>query len=153
TWGFWTSSICNEYDQPWRRLAHCCSHSASAHNKNSGTGPGREIRITGKNFCGRCLDPGFGSSWCRDAPSMRELARTARNGASVGRRLFLLVGCQTAIAAILVLTALRTIFAIADDYRHMYEFQFKSVYAVRKAVEKAVGLQSGFQSDELEAFY
>jgi signal transduction histidine kinase len=84
---------------------------------------------------------------------MRELARAVRDGASVGRRLFLLVGCQTAIAAILALIALRTIFAIADDYRHMYEFQFKSIYAVRQAIEKAVALQSGFPSAELDTFY
>jgi signal transduction histidine kinase len=84
---------------------------------------------------------------------MRGLARAVRERASVGRRLFLLVGCQTAIAAILVLTALHTIFAVADDYRHMYDFQFKSIYVVRQAMEKAVGLQSGFQSPELDAFY
>ena len=84
---------------------------------------------------------------------MREFARAVRNGASIGRRLFLLVACQAAIAVILVVTALRTIFAIADDYRHMYDFQFKSIYVVRQAIEKAAGLQSGFKSAELDAFY
>src|SRR5262249_43757674 len=33
------------------------------------------------------------------------------------------------------------------------DFQFKSIYAVRQAMEKTVGLQSGFQSPELDAFY
>ena len=84
---------------------------------------------------------------------MRELARAVRDGASVGRRLFLLVVCQAAIAVVLVLTALHTIFAIADDYRHMYDFQFKSIYVVRQAIEKAVDLQSGFESADLDAFY
>src|SRR5215510_1146621 len=74
-------------------------------------------------------------------------------GVSVGRRLRLLVACQTAIAITLVVAGVRTISRMATDYRHMYEFQFQSIYALRKAIEEAVGLADGARSAPLEAFY
>jgi len=72
---------------------------------------------------------------------------------SVGHRLFLLVACQTIIAAILVLTASGAISIMSADYRHMYEFQLKSLYEIRKAMEKAQKNESGFPSAPLESFY
>src|SRR5690242_9151759 len=73
--------------------------------------------------------------------------------ASVGYRLFLLVACQTAIAAILVAIALRATSTMADDYRHMYEFQLQSIYAIHRATEAAANLQPGGWSPALETFY
>jgi hypothetical protein len=42
---------------------------------------------------------------------------------------------------------------MANDYRHMYEFQFKSIYSVRKAMEEAAGLEDGARSGMLDTFY
>jgi len=42
---------------------------------------------------------------------------------------------------------------MATDYRHMYEFQLQSIYALRKAIEEAAGLADGTRSAPLEAFY
>src|SRR6267143_1101661 len=72
---------------------------------------------------------------------------------SVGHRLFLLVACQTAIALVLVLIAVRVITRISDNYRHMYNFQFKSVAAIGLALEEAVTLQPGSRSAGLDEFY
>jgi signal transduction histidine kinase len=71
----------------------------------------------------------------------------------VGYRLFLLVGCQTVIAAILVLTASGALSLMADDYRHMYEFQLQSISAIRRAMEKAESARDSFPTSELEPFY
>jgi hypothetical protein len=72
---------------------------------------------------------------------------------SVGRRLFFLVAIQTAIAFLLVVVAVRTISRIAADYRHMYEFQFKSVAAIGRAMAQAETLNPGFRSAKLDDFY
>src|SRR6185503_15048999 len=74
-------------------------------------------------------------------------------GVSVGHRLRLLVACQTAIAITLVVAGVRTISRMATDYRHMYEVQIQSIYALRKAIEEAAGLVDGTRSAPLEDFY
>jgi signal transduction histidine kinase len=73
--------------------------------------------------------------------------------ASVGRRLFLLVACQTAIALALVFVGVRTISRSAADYRHMYDFQFKSVAAIGEVMQKAAELKPGSKSAALNIFY
>jgi signal transduction histidine kinase len=73
--------------------------------------------------------------------------------ASVGRRLFLLVTIQTAIALLLVVVAVRTMSRLASDYRHMYEFQFASVAAIGHAMGEATSLKSGGRSPILDDFY
>jgi len=73
--------------------------------------------------------------------------------ASVGRRLFVLVACQTAIALALVLIGVHAISRVADDYRHMYNFQFKSVAAIGELMEEAARLRPGSKSPALDAFY
>jgi len=61
---------------------------------------------------------------------------------SVGHRLVLLVAFQTAIAAVLVFTALSAMSAVAADARYMYQFQFLGVGEIGKAMEVAARLQS-----------
>jgi signal transduction histidine kinase len=73
--------------------------------------------------------------------------------ASVGRRLFLLVACQTAIALVLVFVGVRMISRAAADYRHMYHFQFESVAAIGKVMQQAAELKPGSKSAALEIFY
>src|SRR5262245_62473946 len=72
---------------------------------------------------------------------------------SVGRRLFVLVAIQAAIALLLVAVAVRTIAGFAADYRHMYYSQFKSVAAIAQAMAEAETLQTGFESAGLDNFY
>jgi signal transduction histidine kinase len=72
---------------------------------------------------------------------------------SVGRRLFVLVACQTTIALALVLLGVHAISRAADDYRHMYNFQFKSVAAIGDVMEEAATLRPGSKSPALDAFY
>jgi signal transduction histidine kinase len=72
--------------------------------------------------------------------------------ASVGARLYLLMGFQTAIVAYLVLTALRTIAAIGSDSRESHEFQLQSIAAIGSAMEEAAVLKNGATSPSLEAF-
>jgi signal transduction histidine kinase len=73
--------------------------------------------------------------------------------ASVGGRLALLLACQTALAALLVLLALRSIYGIASDARHMYEFQLRSIADIGDALETAATLPEGQRSDTLDGFY
>ncbi len=72
---------------------------------------------------------------------------------SVGHRLFLLVACQTAIAALLVLTAMRATSQLRSHYRHMYDFQLRSIAATADAMKEAATLETGARSAKLEAFY
>jgi signal transduction histidine kinase len=72
---------------------------------------------------------------------------------SVGRSLFLLVATQTAIAFLLVLVAVRTMEKVQSDYRHMYEYQFKSIGAIGYAMAEAEALKPGEVSPALESFY
>jgi signal transduction histidine kinase len=76
-----------------------------------------------------------------------------RYSKSVSYRLFLLVACQTAIAALLVGIALRKTAVMAADYRYMYEFQLQSIYAIHRAINEAERLPQGFRSPQLEEFY
>jgi signal transduction histidine kinase len=66
---------------------------------------------------------------------------------SVGHRLILLVAFQTAIAALLLFTALSAMSAVATDARYMYQFQFLSVGEIGKAMEIAARLQSFFATE------
>jgi len=75
------------------------------------------------------------------------------SGKSVGRRLFFLVAIEAAIGLLLVAVAVRTTDRIADDYRHMYDFQFTSVAAIGQAMAEAENLNDGFRSPELSEFY
>src|SRR5262249_47178408 len=72
---------------------------------------------------------------------------------SVGRRLFVLVTIQAAIALLLVGVAVRTIARFAADYRHLYDCQFKSVAAIAQAMAEAETLKPGFKSAVLDGFY
>ena len=72
---------------------------------------------------------------------------------SVGHRLALLVAFQTAIAAVLVFTALRTMAAVAADARYMYQFQYRGVGEIGKAMEIAARLQSFFATESFEVRY
>ena len=60
---------------------------------------------------------------------------------SVGHRLFLLVALQTAIATILVVTAMKYVYEIAADTQYMYRFQLLSLADLGKAQENAATLQ------------
>ena len=62
------------------------------------------------------------------------------------------MGFQTAIAAYLVLTALRTIAGIGSDSRRSSEFQLESIAAIGDAIENAAVLKDGTKSPSLEAF-
>ena len=74
-------------------------------------------------------------------------------GPSVGNRLLVLVGCQTAMAILMVVTAVRAFSSAAADYRHMYGFQVSSIVAIGLAMEEAASLKAGIRSTELEDFY
>jgi signal transduction histidine kinase len=78
---------------------------------------------------------------------------SVNRGTSVGRRLFLLVSCQTAIALVLVLFSVHALSTVSADYHHMYNFQFKSVAAIGLAMEEAASLKPGQQSARLDNFY
>jgi signal transduction histidine kinase len=73
--------------------------------------------------------------------------------APVGRRLFLLVAVQTAIAFLLVLLAMRAIFGLTAAYERMYHFQLQAVAAIGQAISEASRLQPGSHSHKLEDFY
>jgi signal transduction histidine kinase len=62
------------------------------------------------------------------------------------------MGFQTAIAAYLVLAALRTIAEINGDSRRSYDFQLQSIAAIGDAMEEAALLKNGSKSPSLEAF-
>jgi signal transduction histidine kinase len=66
---------------------------------------------------------------------------------SVGHRLFLLVALQTAIAAVLVVTAMRHVSKMAEDTQYMYRFQLLSIADLGKAQEYAAMLQMFTQPD------
>src|SRR5215510_6977315 len=74
-------------------------------------------------------------------------AAEVKHQISVGHRLILLVASQTAIAALLLITALRAMSAVATDARYMYQFQFASVGEIGKAMELAARLQSFFATE------
>ncbi len=61
---------------------------------------------------------------------------------SVGKRLFLLVAFQTAIAALLVITATRYLSQIAADTQYMYGFQLMSIAELGRVQEQAAMLQT-----------
>ena len=61
---------------------------------------------------------------------------------SVGRRLFLLVAFQTAIAALLVITAATYSSKIAADTQYMYRFQLLSIADLGRVQENAAMLQT-----------
>ena len=60
----------------------------------------------------------------------------------MGRRLFLLVALQTAIATLLVLTAMKYLGEISAASQYMYQFQLLSLADLGKAQEEAATLQS-----------
>jgi hypothetical protein len=66
---------------------------------------------------------------------------------SVGRRLFLLVALQTAIARLLVITAMKYVAEISADSQYMYRFQLLSIADLGKAQEEAAMLQTLAQPD------
>ena len=72
---------------------------------------------------------------------------------SVGYRLSLLVAIQTAVALLLVLVSVRTLAIISADYRHMYNFQFRSVAALGRANLEANRLKPHERSAALDTFY
>src|SRR5262245_39496547 len=92
------------------------------------------------------------SHWFRGKRSGEPVRRPTRIRSSVGGRLYLLMGCQTAIAAYLVFAALRTIAEIHGDNRRTYEFQLQSISAIGDAMEEAALLNNGAKSPSLEAF-
>jgi signal transduction histidine kinase len=61
---------------------------------------------------------------------------------SVGHRLFLLVALQTAIATLLVVTAMKYLAEISADSQYMYRFQLLSIADLGKAQEQAAMLQT-----------
>jgi signal transduction histidine kinase len=67
--------------------------------------------------------------------------------------LFLLVGCQTAIAVLLVLTAVRATSTIAGHYRHMYDFQAQALAAIAAALQQATMMGPQSDMSGLQAFY
>ena len=83
---------------------------------------------------------------------VRNSSTYTRIMASVGRRLFVLVACQTMIALVLVLMGVHAISRAADDYRHMYNFQFKPVVAIGEAMGEAGTLRPGAKSRALDSF-
>jgi signal transduction histidine kinase len=93
-----------------------------------------------------------------------------RRQISVGHRLILLVAFQTAIATLLVITALKAMSDVAADTRYLYQYRVVAVGDMGKAMELAAQLQSIFATqsfglhhgtparaskivDELESFY
>ena len=91
------------------------------------------------------------SNWFRFRPD-GPVRRSPSIRSSVGGRLYLLMGFQTAIAAYLVFTALRTIAGIGSDSRRSSEFQLQSIAAIGDAIENAAVLKDGTKSPSLEAF-
>jgi signal transduction histidine kinase len=72
---------------------------------------------------------------------------------SVGHRLFLLVALQTAIATVLVITALKYVREIAADTQYMYRFQLLSLADLGKAQENAATLQTLTRPDAADLGY
>jgi signal transduction histidine kinase len=72
---------------------------------------------------------------------------------SVGRRLFLLVALQTAIAVLLVVTAWRYLSRIAADTQHMYRFQLLSIADLGQAHRHAAMLQTLTRPDAAKLGY
>lgn len=72
---------------------------------------------------------------------------------SVNHRLYILVGCQTVLAGLLVLTAWHAISAVAEDYRSLSDFRLKAIYAVRQAMDTAAAPDPGTHLDQLNEFY
>jgi len=61
---------------------------------------------------------------------------------SVGRRLLTLVSCQTAIAALLIFTAVQALSSVVTDKRQTYRFQVQSITEIGTAMEVAARLES-----------
>src|SRR5262245_41872845 len=61
---------------------------------------------------------------------------------SVGRRLLTLVSCQTAIAALLIFTAVQALSSVVADKRQTYRFQVQSITEIGTAMEVAAKLES-----------
>jgi signal transduction histidine kinase len=57
------------------------------------------------------------------------------------------------IALVLVVFGIQTISRATADYRHMYNFQFKSVAAIGDVMQEAATLKTGSKSSALDAFY
>jgi signal transduction histidine kinase len=72
---------------------------------------------------------------------------------SVGHRLFLLVALQTAIATVLVITALKYVREMAADTQYMYRFQLLSLADLGKAQENAATLQTLTRHDATDLGY
>src|SRR5262245_33949088 len=72
---------------------------------------------------------------------------------SVGRRLFLLVALQTAIAVLLVATAMKYLANIADDTQYMYRFQLLSVADLGQAHRHAAILETLTRPDAAKLGY
>src|SRR5215471_13374835 len=72
---------------------------------------------------------------------------------SVGHRLFLLVALQTAIATVLVITALKYVREMAADTQYMYRFQLLSLADLGKAQENAATLQTLTRPDAADLGY
>src|SRR5215475_9171332 len=72
---------------------------------------------------------------------------------SVGHRLFLLVALQTAIATVLVITALKYVREMAADTQYMYQFQLLSLADLGKAQENAATLQTLTRPDAADLGY
>jgi signal transduction histidine kinase len=66
---------------------------------------------------------------------------------SVGHRLFLLVVLQTAIATLLVITAMKYLSGIVGDSQYMYRFQLLSIADLGRAQEDAAMLQTLTRAD------
>src|SRR5262245_58110798 len=72
---------------------------------------------------------------------------------SVGRRLFLLVALQTAIAVLLVITAWRYLSEIAADTEYMYRFQLLTIADLGQAHRHAAMLQTLTRPDAAKLGY
>jgi signal transduction histidine kinase len=72
---------------------------------------------------------------------------------SVGRRLFLLVAIQTAIAVLLVATAMNYLSRIAADNQYMYRFQVLSIADLGHAHRYAATLQTLTRPDAAQLGY
>jgi signal transduction histidine kinase len=72
---------------------------------------------------------------------------------SVGRRLFLLVAIQTAIAVLLVATAMNYVSRIAADNQYMYQFQVLSIADLGRAHRYAAMLQTLTRPDAAQLEY
>jgi signal transduction histidine kinase len=72
---------------------------------------------------------------------------------SVGHRLFLLFALQTAIATVLVITAMKYVSGMAEDAQYMYRFQLLSLADLGKAQENADTLQTFTRPDAADLGY